>query len=74
MAQRLTILGLALRPEVATARLGPVEGVDAHELTELEEVGDAAGLLEALVEGVRRPEDLDVAPELGAQPTDDRWP
>src|SRR5699024_11331775 len=44
--------------------LAPVEGVDAHQLTELEEVGHTAGLLQALVERVGGAEDAHVAPEL----------
>jgi hypothetical protein len=38
--------------EVAAAALLADQGVAAHQLGELEEVGDAAGLLERLVEGV----------------------
>src|SRR4051794_21014190 len=70
VAQRLAVLGLRLGPEVAAARLAPVEGVDAHQLAELEEVGDPAGLLEGLVEALCRPEDLDVAVEVLAQAAD----
>jgi hypothetical protein len=64
VAQRLAVLGLGLGTEVAAAGLAPVQGVDAHEFAEFEEVGDAAGLLQALVEGVGAAEDADVAPEL----------
>ena len=71
MTQRLAVLGLALGPEVTAAGLAAVQGVDAHELAQLEEVGDAAGLLERLVEGVGRTEDAHVAPELVAQPADE---
>src|SRR5687768_16037077 len=46
VAQRLPVLGLGLAPEVPTAGLAAVEGVDAHELTELAEVGDPAVLLQ----------------------------
>jgi hypothetical protein len=42
---------------VTAAGLAAVQRVDAHELAQLEEVGDPAGLLEALVEGVGRAED-----------------
>ena len=54
----MTVL-VVIFAEVSAARLIAVKGVDAHELTELEEVGDAAGLLEALVEGVGLAEDPD---------------
>src|SRR4051794_23820107 len=47
VALGLPVLGLRLRPEVAAAGLATVQRVDAHELTQLEEVGDAAGLLQA---------------------------
>src|SRR5690606_9733350 len=65
------VLGLRLGAEVTATRLATVEGVDAHEFTELDEVGHAAGLLEALVEGVGRAEDLQVAPELLLQVLDE---
>ncbi len=45
-----------LGPEVAAAGLAAVQGVDAHQLAELEEVGHPAGLLQALVEAVGRAE------------------
>src|SRR4029453_16236587 len=70
VAQRLPILGLGLGPEVPPAGLAAVEGVDAHELTELEEVGDPTGLLQGLVEGLGGADDLHVAPELLAQRAD----
>src|SRR5215207_10691746 len=62
--QRLAVLGLRLRPEVATAGLAADQGVDAHQLAELEEVGHPAGPLQRLVElrtGAQHP---DVGPEL----------
>src|SRR3954453_15919529 len=71
VTQRLAVLGLGLGAEGTTAGLAAVPRVDAHELTEREEVGDAPGLLEALVERVGRAEHLDVAPELVAQATDE---
>src|SRR6476659_477336 len=71
VTQRLAVLGLGLGAEVAAAGLAAVQRVDAHQLSELEEVGDAAGLLEALVERVGRAEHLDVAPELVTQATDE---
>ena len=58
---------LVLDAEVAAAALLADERVLAHQLAELEEVGDAAGLLERLVERVALAEDGDVAPELLAQ-------
>src|SRR6185295_14616827 len=50
------------------ARLVALERVEAHELPELQEVGDAAGDLERLVELLARARDADVLPELLAQP------
>src|ERR687890_1979012 len=50
VAQRLALGGLALRAEVPAAALGAVQGVDAHQLGQLDEVGHPAGVLEVLVE------------------------
>ena len=50
----LALVGLVLGAEVAAAALLAVEGVAAHQLAELEEVVDAAGLLERLVDARRR--------------------
>ena len=55
---------------MAATGLAPVERVDAHELAELEEVGDPAGLLQRLVHAVGRTEHLHVAREVVAQATD----
>ena len=60
----LTLGRLGFRPEVAAAGLTPVQGVDAHELGQLEEVQQPAGLLQGLVELVGLARDTDVAPEL----------
>jgi hypothetical protein len=46
VALGLAVVHLVLLAEVAAAGLVAGEGVEAHELAELEEVGDAAGLLE----------------------------
>ena len=54
VAQRLAVLGLVLDAEVAAAALLAVQRVEAQQLAELEEVGDAAGLLERLVERLVR--------------------
>ena len=67
VTQRLAVLGLGLGAEVAAAGLAPVQGVDAHELAQLEEVGHAARALEGLVEVLVDAGDLDVRPELVAQ-------
>ena len=59
---------LVLHAEVAAARLLAVQRVAAHQLAELDEVGDAAGLLERLVERRRpMPGTFTFAPELLAQ-------
>src|SRR3712207_1822292 len=64
--QRLALGGLALGPEVPTAALVAVQGVDAHQLGELDEVGHPAGVLQGRVDGVRVAGDLEVGPELVA--------
>src|SRR3954469_19480928 len=46
VAQRLALGGLALGPEVPTTALVAVQGVDAHELGEVDEVGNPAGVLQ----------------------------
>src|SRR5579884_4348627 len=64
VAQRFAILGLALHPEVAAARLGTVPGVQADQLGQLQEIGDPAGPFERLVQLLVLAENPDVAPEL----------
>src|SRR6266436_3020727 len=63
----LTLGGLALDAEVAAAGLTPVQGVGANQLGQLEKIGDAAGLLERLVQLLVGPEDANVLVELIAQ-------
>ncbi len=67
VAQRLVVGRLALLAEVAAARLAAFERVERQQLGELEVVGHAAGVLEALVEVVLRAGHRDVVPELLAQ-------
>src|SRR4051812_30841310 len=50
VSQGLAVLGLRLGPEVTATGLAALQGVDAHQLTELDEVGHPAGLFERLVE------------------------
>src|SRR5690606_14837993 len=50
VAECLALRRLALLAEVGAARLAAVERVEADELRELEEVGDAPRLLERLIE------------------------
>src|SRR5215218_7329252 len=69
VAQCLAFLGLVLHPQMAATRLLTGEGVEAQQLAELEEVGDAAGLLERLVERRCAPGHAHVGVELLAQ----RW-
>src|SRR4051812_46056722 len=57
---------LMLLAEVAPAALLAVQRVAAHELAELEEVGDTAGLFERLVERRLFAEHAHVLPELFA--------
>src|SRR4051794_19285118 len=66
VAERLALGGLALGAEVTAAALATVQGVDAHELGEFDEVGDPAGVLEGLVERVPLAGHLEVGPELPA--------
>src|SRR5262249_16380390 len=49
VAQRLAVGCLALFAEVPAARFAAVQRVEGEQLGELEIVGDAAGVLEALV-------------------------
>src|SRR2546430_620342 len=67
VASGLALRGLALDAEVAAAGLTPVERIEAHQLRELEEVRDAAGLLERLVQLLTGPEHAHVPVELLAQ-------
>ena len=67
VALGLALLGLVLGPEVAAAGLLAVEGVEAHQLGQLEEVVDPAGLLEGLVELVAAAGDPEVLAELLVQ-------
>src|SRR4051794_22273733 len=66
VAERLALGSLALGAEVTAAALATVQGVDAHQLGELDEVGDPAGVLEGLVERVPLAGHLEVGPELPA--------
>src|SRR5690348_15425810 len=60
-----------LDPKVAAARLFAVERVDAHQLRELEEVGDATGALELLIELFAGARDMEIRPELVAELRDE---
>src|SRR4029077_16203139 len=71
VAQRLAVGGLVLLAEVAAARLVAVQGVEAHQLGELEEVCHPAGPLQLLVELLGAADDPQVAPELLAQRRDE---
>src|SRR5215471_16427977 len=64
VADRLTVLALVLLAQMATARLVADQRVAAHQLAELEEVGDTARVLERLVERLRGASDLQLRPEL----------
>src|SRR5690606_1175717 len=64
---RLALLGLELGAEVTAAALAPLERVTAHEHAELEEVVDAAGLLERLVDALAVTGDPQVLLELLVQ-------
>ena len=69
--QGLTLGSLRLRAEMATARLFAVQRIDAHELTQLHEVGHSAGLLEGLVKFTDRlAGNTNVLPVVSAQLAD----
>src|ERR1044071_3341355 len=53
--------------EMAAARFVAGEGIDAHQLAELEEIGDASGAFQRLVERFTVAEDAHVAPEFFSQ-------
>src|SRR6516225_6825235 len=63
VAPRLAVFGLELLAEVASARLAALERVEADQLPELEEVRDAARVLERLVELVPVAGHVEVLPE-----------
>src|SRR6185369_3022298 len=60
---RLALRGLVLDAEVAAARLLAGEGVAAHQLAQLEEIGHAAGALQLLVQLARAAGHGHVVPE-----------
>src|SRR3989449_11522712 len=64
---RLTLRRLELLPEVAAARFLPMQSVVAHELGQLEEVRDAACVLERMGEILARAANVYVAPALPTQ-------
>ena len=65
----LASLGGVFGAEVRTSRFPAIQGVEDHDLAELDEVGDPASLLQFLVESVTTSDDSDVAPELLTQLT-----
>src|SRR6187200_1941126 len=70
VAQRLSLLRLVLGAEVTTAALAPLESVATHQHAELEEVVDAARLLQRLVDAVARSGDTKIGTELGVESGD----
>src|SRR5436190_23963029 len=67
VALRFTVGGLAFFAEVAARGLLALERVEREQFGELEVVGDAPGVLEALVQVVGSAWHRDVVPELLAQ-------
>src|SRR5689334_4593949 len=67
VALRLALGGLVLLPEMAAARFPALEGVEADELAEFQEVRDAPRLLEGRVQLLVLAQDRDVLPELLAE-------
>src|ERR1700733_7818099 len=70
IALRLAFRRLILFAEVAAARFVALQGVDAHQLTKLEEIGHTTGLFEALVQVIAAARNVDVLPELIAESAD----
>src|SRR5436309_2534537 len=68
VADRLAVVGLVLLAQMAAARLVALQRVAAHQLGELEEVGDPSGVLERLVDPVGAVDYPQVVPELLADP------
>src|SRR5215472_7816924 len=64
VAQRLAFGRLALLPEVSAAGFPAVERIKRQQFGEFEIVGNAAGILQALVEVVPGAGNRDVVPEL----------
>src|SRR5208283_1239831 len=67
VAQALALRVDVLLAEVTAAGLVAIQGVEAEQLGEFEEVGHPAGALQRLVERVALAGDVDVLPEFGAQ-------
>ena len=67
VAQRLAIPRLVLDAEVRPARLLTMQRIDAHQLRELQEIGDASGALQLLIELLARARHEQILPELLAQ-------
>src|SRR5699024_3330244 len=65
----VAVLGEVVVAEVCTTGLIAVEGVDAHELTEVDVVGNACCVFEDLVHLLRGTGDLNVGPEILAEGT-----
>jgi len=64
------IRGLEFDAEMAAARFAAVQGVPAKDLGEFEEIGDAAGVFQVLVQLLVAAGDFDVFPKLLAQEGD----
>src|SRR5690625_7482116 len=67
VTQCLMVFCWALRPEVAAARLVAVEGIDAHQFPQFEEVRNAPGPFEGLIKFLVFSGDLHVGPKFRAQ-------
>src|SRR5262245_22784958 len=67
VAHRLAVGRLVLLPEVAAARLAPLQRVPADQLAEFQEVRDASRLLQRRVELLAVAEDVHVLPEFLAK-------
>src|SRR5205085_2917214 len=67
IAQGLALRRLTLHSEMSATGFHALERIDAHEFAQLEEIRNAAGLFERLIQFLTRPDDVDVLPELFLQ-------
>src|SRR6202022_2302717 len=67
VSKRFSVRCLALLPEMSAARFGAVEGVETHQLSELEEVRNSTRFLQSLIQLDVAAGHVDVAPELVTQ-------
>src|SRR5215468_7899280 len=67
IAQRLSISGLMFLSEMRAGRLVAFQRVDAHEFSKLQEIGNASGAFQGLIEIAAVSRNADFMPELFSQ-------